>query len=250
MVSIKYIDLRIRSYVFPLTLEICDYPWMNIMLSGKSEYIVNGIPLILNEGNVMYFKKGDAVMRNEQYTDVRYLSIRFTTDEDDSELETIIPILDEHQKTLISLLQSYYFGNDMGEQENKKAAELVLELIIMELKKNCNRRDVKKRITEIHNFVSRYFSDGITSKDIAKYLGLNPSYCNTMYKNETGETLGELIDKVRFKHALLRLMYSQRSIISIAYECGFKDLYYFSKWFRKHTLLSPSEYRTKNKDAE
>ena len=46
LVSIKFIDLRIRTYVYALGKGRLDLPWMNIMLSGKLEYIVNGAPVL------------------------------------------------------------------------------------------------------------------------------------------------------------------------------------------------------------
>ena len=248
MVSIKYIDLRIRS-VIPLIYGFTvDFPWMNIMLSGKVEYLVDGVPVMLNEGNVAYFKAGNFIARKQQVTNARYLSIRFTTDFDDSNIQMLTPILGERQNTLVTMLQSYYFGNELGEVANRHASELVLELILQELYSNCCQTVTGKRIAEIRNYVLGHFNEGIKPQSIAKHFSLHPSYCNTLYKNATGETIGRLIDRVRIEHASSRLLYSQLSIADIAMECGFKDLYYFSRWFRHHTGISPTEYRQKDRE--
>ena len=234
--------------MYELPGEVLEFPWMNIMLSGEVEYIVNGRPVVLTEGHVLYFRTGETVSRREQYADVRYLSIRFTTDYDDSSVDTCVPILGERQKALVDLLQDYYFSSDLEKEENRKAAEYVLELIIMELRKNCNHTEINERISAIRNCVLRNFGDGISSRDVARHLGLNASYCNTVYKNATGETVGQFIDQTRFRHAVSRLMYSQRSVEEIARECGFRDTYYFSRWFRRRTDLSPTDFRIANRE--
>ena len=249
MVSIKYIDLRIRSVIPSISGGTIDFPWMNIMLSGRVEYLVDGVPVMLSEGNVAYFKAGNFIARKQQVTYARYLSIRFTTDFDDSHIQMLTPILGERQNTLITMLQSYYFGNDLGEIVNRHAAELVLELILQELHANCCQTVTGKRIAEIRNYVLGHFSEGIKPQSVAKHFSLHPSYCNTLYKNATGETIGQLIDRVRIKHATSRLLYSQLSISEIALECGFKDLYYFSRWFRHYTMISPTDYRQKGQET-
>ncbi|MNY63232.1 HTH-type transcriptional activator Btr [compost metagenome] len=40
------------------------------------------------------------------------------------------------------------------------------------------------------------------------------------------------------------LAYSSRSIKEIAHELGFSDEGYFSRFFRKHTQQTPSEFRS------
>ncbi|MBQ3178276.1 MAG: helix-turn-helix transcriptional regulator [Clostridia bacterium] len=40
-----------------------------------------------------------------------------------------------------------------------------------------------------------------------------------------------------------KLLYSQLSAKEVAPECGFNDMYYFSRWFSKHTGCSSKEYR-------
>lgn len=246
MVSIKYIDLRIRTSVYELKKFQIDCPWMNIMLSGKLEYIVNDTPVVLKEGQALYFKTGEWVSRCEQTGNVRYLSMRFTTDIDDACMHRLIPIAGQRQNTLVALLQSYYFGSELGESENRKAAESVLDLILQEFRANCSRTETNERVVAIQNYVLRNFHSGIKPHDVAKHLALHPSYCNTFYKNATGETIGQLIDRVRITHATSRLMYSRLSVREIASECGFKDTYYFSRWFTGHTSLSPMNYRNQN----
>lgn len=245
--TINYIDLRIRKYVGGLkeSKQGIDNRWMNIMLSGSLEYLLNHEPVLLNTGNVLYFKSGDYAGRREQYTDVRYLSISFRTNNVPYELDNQFPIIGERQKQLINMLQEYHFGSELGIEENRAAAEHIFYLLLREFEHNCRNKENKKRIVEIQNYILHHYGEGISSSDVAVAMALHPSYLNTMYKEHTGETIGAFLDKVRLDHARTKLMYSAASIRNISAECGFRDMYYFSRWFSRKEGLSPSEFRKK-----
>ena len=246
--TINYIDLRIRKYVYALRECQIGDPWLNIMLSGSLEYLLNHEPVVLTEGNVLFFKSGDWGGRQEQYTDVRYLSISFRTNNIPFDRDNQFSVIGERQKQLIALLQEYHFGSALGIEKNRTAAEHIFYLLLQEFENNCRNKGDKKRIVEIQNYILQHYGEGISSSDVATALSLNPSYLNTMYKEHTGETIGAFLDKVRLDHARTKLMYSITSIRNISTECGFRDMYYFSRWFSKKEGLSPSEFRKKKSE--
>ena len=242
--SIIYADFRNRSIVPSIVRhQVIEVPWMNIMLSGSLEYILNDEPIILTENHVSLFQVGDFVERRQQQTSVRYISMRFIPESSTSSLPSIIPLLYEKQHMLVKMLQQYYLNFDLSEGQNQHASDLVLKLLLMELENNCTQNNTSKGLKEIRNYVLQNYMNGIRSADVAKAMALHPSYCNTLYHKHTGETISELICRIRLEHAVSKLLYSQLTIREIAHECGFHDMYYFSRWFRNQTNLSPSEYR-------
>lgn len=244
--SIKYVDFRDRTVVptiFGFTVE--DVPWMNIMLSGSLEYILNDKPILLTENHVAFFQVGDFVKRRQQHTAVRYISMRFSPGDNALFLPPLIPLLNEKQHTLVKMFKQYYQDFDLTEEKNRYASSLVLQLLLIELENNCIKNDTSRWLTEIRNYVMKNYMNGIRPADVAKAMALHPSYCNTLYRQHTGETISELICRIRLEHAVSKLVYSQLTIREIAQECGFRDVYYFSRWFHNHTNLSPSEYRQK-----
>ena len=85
----------------------------------------------------------------------------------------------------------------------------------------------------------------ISTSNIADFLFLNPSYCNTLYKKQTGETISDFITRVRIDHAAARLTYSAMPLKEIALESGYHDVFFFSRQFKKVKGISPTEYRGK-----
>jgi DNA-binding response OmpR family regulator len=66
----------------------------------------------------------------------------------------------------------------------------------------------------------------------------------------TGSTGKEFIDSVRLKKATTLLLESDLNISEIAYAIGHSNPQYFSKWFKSHCKMSPSEYIMKNKKKD
>lgn len=77
----------------------------------------------------------------------------------------------------------------------------------------------------------------------AKLLNVNPSYLSTIFKKETGSTLTEYVTQKRIDHALFLLNTTSLQIQTIALYCGFPDIAYFSKTFKRLVGKTPSEYR-------
>lgn len=77
----------------------------------------------------------------------------------------------------------------------------------------------------------------------AKLLNVNPSYLSTVFKKETGSTLTEYVTGKRIDHALFLLNTTSLQIQTIAQYCGFPDIAYFSRTFKRLIGKTPSEYR-------
>ena len=77
----------------------------------------------------------------------------------------------------------------------------------------------------------------------AEMLNMNPSCLNELTKRTTGITAGELI-RNRVIDETKKLLYSSSmSGKEIAYELGFDDPAYFSRFFKKYTGITLKEFR-------
>lgn len=82
-------------------------------------------------------------------------------------------------------------------------------------------------------------------EDMAALTGYSVSRFCALYSARFGSSpKADLLD-VRLAMAKDRLAYSDLSVSAIASGCGFQSLYYFSKYFRQRTGLSPTAYREK-----
>jgi len=84
-------------------------------------------------------------------------------------------------------------------------------------------------------------------EDLAKEFPMSRSVFYKKIKSLFGLSPVDLIRTIRIKRAVQLIDSSTHSFTEIAYMCGFNDLSYFGKCFKKQMGLSPSEYRLKNK---
>ena len=82
---------------------------------------------------------------------------------------------------------------------------------------------------------------------LAEQLHLHPNYLNSVIKSKTGKTVNDWISFQTIVAAKDILLNTSHSSKEIAYKLGFSEPTHFSRFFKKHTLLSPGAFRTSNK---
>ena len=82
---------------------------------------------------------------------------------------------------------------------------------------------------------------------IAEAQNVSASYLSWLFKQETGETLTDHVNKKRINLATKLLETTNLQIQTIAQYCGILDVQYFSKVFKKYVGKSPKEYRESKK---
>ena len=81
---------------------------------------------------------------------------------------------------------------------------------------------------------------------VARYadrLGLSAERLNRMVRSETGRSALELIHARLAREACRRLVHVAAPVSSLAFELGFEDPAYFSRFVKRHTGVAPREYR-------
>jgi len=77
----------------------------------------------------------------------------------------------------------------------------------------------------------------------AGILRITPNHLNKSVKSVTGKTALALLNETRLMEVKSRLKNTDLSICEIAYQLGFDDPSYFSRFFRKATGCSPAAFR-------
>lgn len=78
----------------------------------------------------------------------------------------------------------------------------------------------------------------------AERLHLTPKYLTTLLRTTTGRTASEWIDEYVVLEAKNLLKYSTMNIQEVAYYLHFPNQSFFGKYFKQHTGMTPSAYRS------
>lgn len=107
-----------------------------------------------------------------------------------------------------------------------------------------DKRDSRsKLIADVRQFVEQYLDEDVSLKAIARRVFLHPVYISKIYKLETGENISDYVYRVRMDKAARLLLDTTDKIYEIAACLGYQRAHSFIHVFKKHTGLTPQEYR-------
>lgn len=93
----------------------------------------------------------------------------------------------------------------------------------------------------IHNFCPKEREVGF----YADKLHITSRYLSSITQNVADKSAKYIIDKHAIQRIKIMLKYSNMSIQDISYELNFPDQSFFARYFKKHTGMTPLEYRAK-----
>ena len=95
-------------------------------------------------------------------------------------------------------------------------------------------------------YIREHFQEPVTLQDLSLAAGLSEKYFGEYFKNVTGVPPVRYLNEYRLERAAELLHHEDKTVTEIAFECGFNDLSYFIKSFRRQYELSPSAYRNQS----
>ncbi len=101
----------------------------------------------------------------------------------------------------------------------------------------------KDRLKEVEIYVKCNFGRHISTKEVARHVGMSESGFCAFWKRNTGSGFTAYLTSHRIGVACYLLEKRELSLSDIAYETGFADLPSFSKAFKRLKGLSPKQYR-------
>ena len=101
---------------------------------------------------------------------------------------------------------------------------------------------VEKFLKKIFNILKQHSADeNFGIEKLCSLAGLSKSSLNRHLQHLTSRSPNSLLKEFRLNHAL-KLLRAGENISNIAFINGFRSPSYFSKCFKQHFHLSPSEY--------
>ena len=98
-------------------------------------------------------------------------------------------------------------------------------------------------VVAVSNYLQHHMSEAISVEALASEVFLSRPYLSRKFKSETGENLTDFLLKQKMEEAKRLLLYSNKSLTSIALYLGFSSSSHFTRVFKKYVGCSPREYR-------
>ena len=103
--------------------------------------------------------------------------------------------------------------------------------------------DREEMIEKAKSFMEEHYKEALSLESISGIIGISPCYFSHIFKNETGKNYVEFLNDIRIKHVLDELENSGDKILVIAERNGFRNLEYFSRFFKRKMGISPAAWR-------
>lgn len=155
-----------------------------------------------------------------------------------------------------TILKTYHLLDELTKTPDNFFRMLLLMRILYELATSTDSKILSsssfakapahtdsRRILKVKEYIDTNYQDDIRLSDLADMAGMTPTSFSRFFKLRTGRHVSEYITDVRLGHATRALVDSTTSIAEISYSCGFNNISYFNRIFKKRKGCSPKEFR-------
>ena len=220
-----------------LPQEIAFYD-LTFILEGRAVYYSQNGAHILEAGQAVFLPKGS--FRCAQTAGMECAAFNF-------QLEGALPWaagpLDFEKDELIlhRLAEFERAWNSLDENKAMRCMGLFL-LILHRMLALTGPKKSSPHVAEVRRYLEEHYLERVTVASVAAHIGLHPTYCGALFKQETGRTILQTVNLLRINRAASLLEYGGARVTDVALECGFSDLYYFSRVFKQFTGRSPEQF--------
>lgn len=103
--------------------------------------------------------------------------------------------------------------------------------------------DARSLVDQAISYIEQNLQHNLSVGDCAKSVHLSPSYFSNLFKKEIGMTLAQYIIAKRMEKAKIMLLEGMQ-VQDIAISLGYEDRPYFSELFKRHSGMTPTEFRS------
>jgi AraC family transcriptional regulator len=101
----------------------------------------------------------------------------------------------------------------------------------------------KYKLKQALEYMNVHLSENVSLATISDELGISQYYFCRLFKQSTGMTPHAYLIQQRVERSKQLLKQRELTIYDIAIECGFANPSHFARHFRKHTGISPKQFR-------
>lgn len=140
--------------------------------------------------------------------------------------------------------------NYLSEVTRLTAASDLKNWFTDKIREVCHNAQIQKeeKSDSIIDKARKYIEDNYRTKDVSlddvsREVDISPYYFSKLFKEETGENFIEYITRIRMERAKELLADTNLSMKEICARIGYSDPNYFSRTFKKHVGVTPTEYK-------
>jgi AraC-like DNA-binding protein len=144
---------------------------------------------------------------------------------------------------------------NLNRKENlEKISDLLLILNKLSVSKNTKLLSISdiiatpnlndsKIINDVFRYVAENFEKEISLKKAASVANMQKAAFCRYFKRRTKKTFTQFVNETRIMHAQKLLVETDKTVIEVAFECGYENTSYFNRQFKVCCKTSPMVFR-------
>lgn len=218
---------------------------LGIKLNGKTEVSYNSTKMDYSGGSVLYLPKEKAsnIPYNKTYVAPgRSICIFFTSE------YPLIPNAKIYNKCKALTVHLFYDILIAFRDDNTLKAKSLFYSILSELDFEENRLRANASFSNVLKYINENISKfDINVDTLAKHYGCSTEHFRHKFCKEFNVSPKQYILIGRLNLAKEMLLNSSLSVADVARQAGFSDSNYFSRYFKRITGYSPTQFKTNGK---
>jgi len=98
-------------------------------------------------------------------------------------------------------------------------------------------------VNEVQSYIRQHYDGVITVECLAKHVNVHPNYLHRIFRAQTGMTIISYLNQYRMDKAMMLLRETDIPVTEICDYVGVSSRVYFHDLFKRHTSLTPAQYR-------
>ena len=245
--------------------QVCDE--MTYVVSGKGFFYCNGECKEVGPGQIHFIRRG-----NNHYIEVseeenlRYICIGIRYDEKLKPVRNLYEALGNRNDVVLNdtgtikglsefLIREFYFHDDQSDEMiNSYICQITVTLSriisgnIIAYEGNKGEKSSSYSMYCLLRYLDREYLQIKNVSEIAEKLSYSEYYLSHLFKRKMGITIKEYLTNKKISYAMQILKTSEMSVEKISDSLGFSSAHSFRRMFKKHTGLSPSDYKEKSSE--
>lgn len=226
---------------------------------GQGKLLVDGTSYTINPFFVCHAGR-DAVMEFAEVTEpIEYIAIYYKAELMNSVRREVVDPYDEQdvlqiqfgfsvakQLSLHQLVEQIERKWSMKQGLEGFHANALLQGLLYELLKQFQAdgyQDPSEAVSIVTNHIETHYNQQLRLDMMAELVHCSSRQLQRWFKQQKQLKPKEYVIKVRMNHAAQLLQYSAANIREIAESIGYRDMFYFSRAFKKYYGMTPLDYR-------
>lgn len=215
---------------------------LSYQLSGHYDHDFSGKILPVKTDTLFFINKDDTY-KVEKKEQGQSLCVIFSADTD---LKTQILDCSSDPRFLNLFMKLKKCSALQVKSSYYRAVAIIYEIISLLEEKSEQvylTSSTKLKIADVHSYITEHFTEEINIGGLAENMGISVKHLRTLFKKSYGMPPNQYIIALRLNMAVSLISQGNLNISEISSLCGFSDVYYFSRLFKKHFAKSPKAFK-------